>query len=425
MTREDKKTGMFSPRSGMSDNYTGSTEPSRTSDLLPTFGRSRTINHISDFDSDTFCTTLGSTVIAASAAYFANMCLAALDRGFQKGNMKDIKTEQQTGFVTLCNSWAQVLLTLAPMKQIKTLFKSAPESNAVTALGDGNTGNTNVANYTFLTWNSMLSELTGKFIPDMVIKSIKNLFFVIKFHDGYRRYSVDLPPAYLMPIAPKLVSTDVDTLIDLIFANQGLAQRHMDKFGVKYSKFDPAMLDFKVIAPDDPDAIALFTHGTIGVRAAAANVENRPNGDLDGGNHTARYYYFKESPNESALHYLLPIWMTTYDATENKYGGLVNGIIWTTTQNDLAGFVAQEHESSEFLAVGVDARDYIVSCFQNMYDNSAALGMSITGTTLTADKDLTNNLYFSKLGLAKGAGLSRHIIENAALRYLMEIGLGG
>lgn len=404
--------------------------------VLPNFVRTRSKRGHGTYDSDLFITMPFMTFYIGT--YVANACKQAVIQGYQAGNMKDKVDAQETAYTTMVSNWLQVLFNLGPMTTLRDLMDNPPESDAISATGDGETGNTNMALYTYLNFNAILSELQGKIIPNVVIELFKAFNFYIKFGDPYQIGAVEIPGQYYLPFYPKDAYTTLSTVatgaLDLIYAQQGQAKRHMDKFGIKYSKFDVSLLTPREIDQNHPDAIAWFNHAPLTI--AGSGVAGYCPGGYDAagdvvaggifgtgglfytGAHSNVAYFFKDNPNESVIHVLAPL-LDMYHATNNPYGWMFNpGTFISTTAKD-TGLKASQVEASEFLGADASEMTFSVTKYLALYTQTNLIDLSYTGTNI-AETDIAEWPLAATLDLKYGRGLSQNVIDNALLRQLMK-----
>lgn len=367
---------------------------------------------------------------STTMGYFANACITASKQAYQVGNMKDKVDAQETAMSTVIQYSLLVFLELMAQGHIKDLMDNPPESNLETDLGDGLTGNTNVANFEYMEYNALLNQLTGKLIPKVVIDVIKVFNFVIKYTEAYKIGPVEIPAQYVLPFTPSLSYATIQSYITNIGSNQGQMKRHMDKFGFKYVSFTPDMLDMRIINPDHPDALAWFNHAPLSITGSgksaywpqtdgvAVGTYYYP-GSIYLNAHNTTRYYFRDNPNESMIHVLAPC-LEYYESTYAKYGGLfrtgVSSLLCTTA--DTFGLSASQVESSEFLRISSTNAYFALKKFFALYNSSHTLIYVELGGTNIAEVKITDYDLAHDIDLKYGTLPRQEVMEEALLQYL-------
>lgn len=391
---------------------------------MQTFNYSRKSERMTSYSDSDYLVVKGTGVNSGGAAYFAAGCLEAFLRGMKTGNMKEIVADQQTGFVNSCDYGIEILLELGIQMMIKKLLAYAPRCDTVTSLGDGATTNVDVALYEEATLTDLLQMLKELEFPDVVWKVVKDLLFYFKVSDSWMKGETVIPPRYFIPYIPYAAAATVKGLIQTYIAEQGEMRLHCQKFGIKISKFSESWLDARELTFEHPDALAYFNHAGLNYRGGAADktvFRTYPFQDdvSEGGK-----WWFYNDPNETKLNYLAKLF-ETYNATYNKYGGLLNLGVYTTTQDDWA-VRAKYTEGTEFLATTILEQIDIWLNFNAAWCQVNTLNIELTGTDITnGDINLANSGIswpFATIRNAKyGVGLDEVASDNVLINYLIEL----
>jgi hypothetical protein len=257
-------------------------------------------------------------------------------------------------------------------------------------------------------------------IPNAVLALIQPLNFVILVNDEWIKGGQNIPPSYINPFITTVSETNLQSYRTLIRSNNGTAKLHMDKFGVKYTPFKSNMVtEFKTLRLWDVDALAYLNHSRLNVSTASAYYPTGINYSADADTAKTIKFFFKDNPNESVLHYILPMLNCPYNGTHNQYGGLLASSELTTTAGDIA-MVAKYTEETEFLASAITSKTNLVSKFLAAYDQTDVLNISLTGTDhggLNTDQTIWSLGWM--YGLKYGTGLSGGQLENVLLQYII------
>ena len=430
MRQADKKFGKRKPKGNVLQenerrNVLEVRAKEQTGRYLPTFSHTRSHEVMTAYDSQYYVGGIFQMVEPTMVTYFTAAVTEAYRRGKAAANMKDEVAGQLTAFQAVIDNWLPLCLALMSVYWVKSLLPSVAEVDAVLDWGDGNTGNTVVPNFTEHDFNVLLDQLEGVTIPTIIVEFIKIFNFIININSKYEVGTAEIPPMYVLLWICELSLAECQTLQTNIKTNSGVSQRHMDKFGIKYQKFSREMITgYRIISPDDPDALAWFNHSSYTFRDAAAAQDIYPPGTLaDEAENLLLTYYFLNNPNESEIHIFTPFFRP-YDANHNIYGGL-----WaldtqtSTTQNDAGYGIAQN--GTEFLCKGVGQLFYVGMLFSALWFQTNIINITITGTDLTGDDDLSNYMISVVRNQKKGTGLSTIIRTNALLGWMEDKLYGG
>lgn len=388
---------------------------------FPNFKHSRYSEKMTTYDDIDYIFILFNRASSATeAAYIANGCEEAVTIGRQTGNMKEEVAAQKTAYKQIIDDWMQIIFELAAQEAIIDLMENPPRSDSATSLGDGNTGNTNIALFTKSSRATMLQELEGLVMPNVVMEIFRPLNFYWKLLDPWILGETTIPARYILPRMPTNALTTINTLISSVYSNQGEAKMHMDKFKIKYKTW-PGIdaLKPRELRIADTDSIAYLSHMNLCYRGIAAAKISPPAYGFDADGSENHRYYFKDSPNESVINVLAKL-LEPYDATYNQYGGLLANAAITTSQND-AGMSAKLTESSEFLGTTIyNNLDFLLNV-KAIWDQTDDINIELTGSDPT-NADISGFWPLaSQLDLKYAKGMDETRTDNVLLNWLKSV----
>jgi hypothetical protein len=342
--------------------------------------------------------------VYSDSQYLGNLATYSYKMGLKAGNMKEVNSTEAASFEVLVESWIRMLLNLGPQQWILDYMDNPPRSDTITAIGDGQTGNTNVAVFEEDARNTLLGELESlsECMPNCVLTIWNDVFnHVYKLKSEWIKGAANLPGMYLFPMMPYEALTTLQTLKETIYSNSGLGRNHMQKFGIKFQKFSRDMLHPKlhVITGDwDPYVLGFLSEWILpyeGDGAPAGDIDIAPPyyAGIDGlENH--RFFFktgAKGGPNSVPLYKYLAF-ISPYSIDYNKYGGLIKSL-YSTTDEDCF-MKAGKYEASEFLASGLGSVSALLvasmfRCAWNNQNGSDNFRLSLTGDYQDADVDIS------------------------------------
>lgn len=382
---------------------------------FPRFTRNKTRQLGTTWTDTTYVTLLLNYAVQANLAYYGDLFNMAVEQGHRSGNMKDVDAAQATAAEAIATNSLLVLANLGPMKTLIDLLDNHPENEADDlTVGDGLTGNTAVPIYSLENFDLICKDLEnrGALIPKLsaeIFNTMMNWYFHVR--KGAMIGAQTFQDMYVVPFTPYYKMSSLEGYISTWMQNQGAAKIHCDKLGIKLVPFKASMLDAKMISDFyDPNMIAYFNHAPFCVYKAGDavyRIGGYPAFSADGSE--ARPYYFKDSPNESKIHAYAKLF-DGYNLTYNKYGGLFYNTTAPNTGDYVNAFLARKTESSEFLGTSIRSNNMIpwFTKYLWMWKNTAVLNMSLTGTYLSADFDITYWPYADDGDLWSGAGLNEN-----------------
>jgi hypothetical protein len=393
------------------------------SNLFPRFRHSRTSEIITSFSDTQYINMMTHYLEHADAdskTGFKNLLIAMYKEGRTSGNMKDVVSAEETAFSVAGLNAFMVLFELIGQGVVNEFLANPAQS-------DTNGASSNApACFTYTSYVHLISTLENKgvCVPNVIIKMLKELCFVIKFQDSYNVGAKSLPPRYFYPWTPDMTLAEMEAFTTEWAANNALARLHMDKFGISYSEFKSEMV-FSVpeISPSDVKAMAYFNHMPYKIRGDGATYTLWPVVDMsDGTNWNTIPLYFKDSPGEAPLRALAPLFHG-YHADNNQYGGILSGRMTAATQNYIS-VMSSSYDNTSTWTCG-DWGDDFPLFFLASYKMTNVYNVSITGTYRTADTDLTMWLWASMNGFLYATGLGKTAWEDILKTYCIQACYGG
>jgi hypothetical protein len=232
---------------------------------------------------------------------------------------------------------------------------------------------------------TLMQELEGLIIPNLVIEILKPLNFYIKMSEPWIQGETTIPPRYVVLRTPSLSLASLNSYVETIRSNQGEAKMHMDKFGIKYSTWDQSLLEARELTINDIDAIAYFQHAYLMINNTTGSPQYYKPQSIDLGQDGGEdyKYYFADNPNESVINVLAKLFHTR-EATYNKYGGTFVNYEDPGGNSDMC-VQCKYTESTEFLANTVLNNFDILSQFRAFWEQTDTLNVSLTGTGISND----------------------------------------
>jgi hypothetical protein len=392
-----------------------------TGRLLPPFTHSRVGQTISTFeDTDYFNAHMRclNHVSADAKTAFKNLLIAMYKEGKVAGNMKDIVSAQETAFSVLGLDAFLVSFDLAYQLVLKELLANPAEDDTV------GSSSTVIANWELTSFNLTVMDITNKglVIPSCIVALVRELLFIIKLQDEYSQGSVTLPPRYLMPFIPDMTLAECQAFITEWAANNAEAKIHMDKFGIKYEvwDFEKVCGNAPELPVNDPKVISFFSMIEIFVNDGAS--VHRMVGDVSkstGTDWTAYQYWFKDNPSEECKLEMFDLLFHNYDATNNPYGGIMYAVFAKDAQ-DYVNFVKCKYSNTgAFTEISIENIPTIILKFRSVWGQTNTLNITMTGTYLSAEKDITRWPLAEDNKLMRGTGLTKSVQEGVLKQYLI------
>ena len=348
-----------------------------------------------------------ATVISAQAESILDVIWETY---YTNANLKDRVDAEEAAWKLYFATAMQINIALQLQYNYRCYLPAYTEADAV----PGST--TNISYFSQSSYDIFVASMKDYPIPKGVYE-IVDLFctWVVRLTESYERYTLRIPAAILCPFETLFDLEDLQAMRTLLRVNLGNFTTHAKKFGLKVGAFrDPVKPTEKIC--DDPDVIAFFNHAYWYVYDDGTVTDQvcKPNGGFGGGNITTDWtlheYMFKDEPNESLIHVLAP-WFGIYDATNNKYGGVIISDMGAVAEYYINMKTVAFHGDNVAevdLGMGVIA-DTVIGLFKATYDNrTAAVSTSITGTNLTADKGMDDSwplATFNRLYMGTGRGI--------------------
>jgi hypothetical protein len=166
------------------------------------------------------------------------------------------------------------------------------------------------------------------------------------------------------------------------FQNRGLANQHMEKFGVKVTPFSPSMIEAREISIDSDEALELLQVLTLGFYNAAPGYTYRyPLGDQSMAAAEASFvFYFRGTPRTEWFA-IAPIFQA-YNAGNNKYGGFTAVGAPDTDANDV-NIMRMAFSGTSWTGGTIDSVSSTLTLIPQTWVQNAEFEMNIVGTNLT------------------------------------------
>ena len=414
------------------DGYMKKSKTSAVGNNMRTFSRTKTSGLISSWDDAHFMSIKGQyfkftadvTGDVDAATVGAPVMLALLDvlweTHFQNANLKDLVAADEASWKLYFCAMAQLCFDFQLQYNYRCHLPAYTESDVVPG------SNTDL---TFLTQSSF-DIFTASMKEFPVPKGIYNLVdifctWLVKITQEYEKHTLRIPAALFAPFFTVYDLADYEALRSICRVNLGGMVTHAKKYGLGTMAWrDPVQPTIKDV--NDVDVIAYFNHSPFKYYDnQPAAVIFSPNGGFLGTNLTTNYtlveYAFKDTPNESPIHVLAPMF-GVYNATNNPYGGQILQVATNAAEYYVnISFVAQHGTGVDPANLG-DAilTDTLLLMHKAASDNVAAtLSLNFTGTNFTAAKALddcwplayNNQLFY-------GAGRGATETNNDLINYL-------
>ena len=378
------------------DTYNRDSRSKAVGNFMQTFSRTKTGQVILTWnDTDYFWIIMNTFSVLAdasgavdSATVGSAQFLAWLDDAwemyYKNANLKDLVAADETSWkLYFCAAFfikhgVQLMYNYRCYLPAYTEADSTPGSSSQIAYFSQESFDTFVASMKEYPMPKGVNELVDTFCT-----------WVIEMFPPYERGTLRLPGMYVCPFNFIYDLEDLEAARDLLRVNWGGMETHAKKYGLPTEAWkDPVKPTVK--QPNDVDVIAHFTHASFEIYGdAPASVNVYPDGNFQGSDLTNDYtnteYIFKDTPNESKIHVLAPLY-GTYNATNNKYGGWIIEQDAPNVLYKINALSVSQHGTSltSHLATTVGAQT-ILKLFKAYHDgNSAAFQLFIDGTNLTA-----------------------------------------
>ena len=364
------------------------------------------------------------TVLAAGAGYLADGIIKGVEYGHKVGHWDERVAAQQTAFDAYLIALIQILWNFLPMYVMHDFLKSYPLSTTTNlTIAAGTTGTTTVPLFKKSTISDYVADLqnAGVIIPDVFVKLISKLNWVLKMSEEWFQGGITIPASYYYPFVPAHGTTALDALIVTLKANLTKALKFMNFFGIPGKPLDSTMLEYKVKTTFDDDLIAYFGNVGFKVYDGANPQPIVPTGQLNGtdASHKAHRWWFKSggSPNDSEINDLAKLFWD-YHATQNKYGGLFE-FTCPTTQGYMTILRCDESEATELIGGStISGYPQYFLMYDCVWRQTDTLNVSMTGTYLAADVDVAVNPIFHNKGLKFYTGRSLVHVDGILLMWL-------
>ena len=345
--------------------------------------------------------------LTVPSAQFLGLYDVLWETHFENANLKDLEAAEETSWKLYYAAMLTIGIELQLQYNLRTLLPAYTEADAVP------TTNTEVTYLSQSSYDIFVGSMKEYPVPKGIYDLI-DLFatWILQLSQPYTKYSLNIPASYMVPFVPLYDLADLEAMRNLVRVNLGNMTTHASKFGLKVGAWrdpvQPKVKDF-----NDPDVIGYFNHmWFIFYDNQPANQLVQPNGGWAGANLTDDYtlveYYFKDTPNESAMHVMGP-WFGVYDGTNNPYGGFIILVSPNTTEYYLnIGYVSQHGIDLVNAPMTVDNAKQVLTMFKAASDSeNAVFSLAYAGTNFTANQNLADTwplATFGNLFMGKGRG---------------------
>lgn len=412
------------------DKYNKDSKAKATGNYMRTFSRTKKTQLVTTWDSIQYVTgsvcnfQIMQDVSGAvdSATVVSPALLNLLDKAWElyytNANLKDRVDAEEASWKQYFAAYLCIAIEIQLQYNYRVLLPAFTESDTVPGT---------IANLSYFSQSSFdifLASMAQYPAPkgvDSLVKSFAS--WIVQVAPEYERFTVRIPQGYYVPFEARYDLGDLEALREQLRVNLGGFTTHAKKFGLGTGSWsDPIKPVIKTLA--DPDVIAYFNHNWfIFYDNTPGDQLVHPDGGFTGNNLLTDYtdveYFFKDTPNESVLHVLAPIF-GAYDATNNEFGG------WILFGVGAAEYRINMHSCSQHgttvtqLYLTSPNANYIVSLFKAYDDgNNAVFKVNNNGTNFTATRDIAGQWkYALHHNLFMGDGRGATETNNDLLNYI-------
>jgi hypothetical protein len=425
MPRNDKDvTGPRGKGQFSSKSYTDKRSKQERGRFMPTFSHTRTHTKMTSFDDVDYLVANLLTFVSGTWTGAQNLAKAIVEQGHTSGHMKDKVDAEETAYAENCSWLLSLILDLRYQHSIRNKLADAPEADETGTSGSG------VAIWTLSSFNNLMTEIDGKDIKvaNWILALADDLSFYFKLSDEYMVGTVRTPPSYFYPFVSDRKLTETNTLLSGIYPNNALSKLYMDKFGLGYSKLTSSIITKELTEYrgfNNTKALAYFCHSKFQIYDNGGAHTIEPDGTIHDDDLASRKYYFLDKPDEDILHVIAPVLEAYVDGDTCIYG--IFGTNQIDNDDDDVSLIKIDFiESSAWTECTVSNIWYILKMFAASYqqgaghsqgDTSGWFNVSLTGSKLAADVDLSSWPLAVDLGAFYGTGITETIADNALLNY--------
>lgn len=397
--------------------------------FFPTFRKSAELfGDLDNEDTVNYLKIFCAICDTASTQYLGDLAIEAVQRYHKIGHYDEVVAAQQTAFDLAIKAMFDVFSNCIPMEMLHDYLSNPPtdETNDTT-LGDGTQANTKISLFSrdTLATQYLDMERSGVLVVPGIIDMMKKIFFVVKQFDEEKIGSVYSPGSYFMYGVPHDKLTDWVTNIAVLTTNAGKLKKYCNMFGIPLVKFSAKMMDHPYTVYNSWDNLDLDIWSStqrFSIYDGGAINQMYP---LYNQSTTHWALYFKNNPDEAYERHILNKFCLPYDASYNKWGGLMS--IKNSTAIDGTNIVSIfQDDNSQGAANGFSPIEVVTSPTEitkilfrlaGAYQQTNTLNATITGTELAAATyDVTESLYhhwrgFKKYGLFKNTLFDNVIVE--------------
>jgi hypothetical protein len=322
---------------------------------------------------------------------------------------------------------------------LNDFVKSLPATAIATDLtiGDGQTGNVTIPKFSKTDFENIVQYMQNVniVVPNFVKDIIKYLNRVRHWTKSYYKFGITIPAHYSYDFVSKLGVTATYALIDTLQGNLSKAEKFMNFFGIPTEKVNVSDFDYQVVECTEknisPKEISWYAHGRFTIYDVGAERAIEPPSGFSADGSESFAWYVKHigegrggkisSLNDEMMNVLIRLFYSR-NATYNKYGGLFT-TAQPTTQNYVNYVRCDQDEASEIIGNSVAAFYPEIRNFRSLYKQTNTLNVSLTGTYLTADIDLSTWPLEYELDLKYGtlaADAGETLLDGILIAYMID-----
>ena len=315
------------------DSYNKDSKSKSVGRFMRTFARTKTSRLVTAWNDDDYFIVInqlfywlgdatGSVDIdSVPSAQAMNIMNDTWEIMYSNANLKDLVEAEETSWKRYYCAAAFICFAQQVQYNYRCYLPAYTEADSTPGSADGIPY---FSQSSFDIFNASMKDIP---IPKGIYELVDTFVsWIVQIAQPYEQFTLRIPGSFVFPFNSYYDLADLEAARSILKAHLGNATTHAKKFGMKFGTWrDPVKPTVKTLT--DPDVLAYFNHSSVYYTDQdPVAIELWPNGGFHGDNSTTDYtnteYLFKDTPNESALH-VLASFFGTYDATHNKYGGLI------------------------------------------------------------------------------------------------------
>lgn len=316
---------------------------------------------------------------------FELLLSAAFEQGYPAGNLKDVDATQKANWIDYVRLWVHIIYEMRAQRAYRMLITGVTEDSATGSAAGVPT-----------LWSQsdldiFAASLLRYNVPEYAINFVNAMcpFMMIQMSEPYEKFGINIPECYIN------VWTSDQTLAEMQAIRstmQGLianSRLHMDKFSIPYRVLTDSDLQPPELLKDpfsNEDFLAWLNHSPIRVydNGGSGHVTLYPKGDLTDSTTawTDHIFWTKDGYVKTKYHRLLPVFYG-YEATHNKYGGMVVILACAAVEANLSSSKIKRDGDTPAQASIAECLHLIGNMDALLY-GSATFGLTLDGTNFTA-----------------------------------------